>query len=473
MSFQNKLMTAKSDIYATYLQTVLATWPKSNSGLYATYDGIGRMDVYDNSLLANVCIMLSTCGDYPALLLVAKNIVTSLTTKIEAFQNNEWLPAAYGGVNDDVFEYVEDLGNNSMVCIALAKWVRQYPEDPLTPRVHAAIAKLLTSIMLLACPGSTGIKRHRDDGDSISTEHMIDVTALGEILLGIDGLSDMGQTLIDRGRPFVEKMYTESGEDVNGTYYAVGSMGDCSSDTNNGSGIPADTTSWNTLATADLNTDRLGNALTSIYGRVMVPSVSAPGTAFAINQNGPDTNAAQYENTGAMLLALDVYRRDTGTDVTESWSNEFTDNIDATYTLIAGKIDSNEPIAAAYEVTPDMSGYDGCTGGSCNCSCIGVGWCYPVGQRHLAATVYCVCAMASHEGMQNMNVYRYTNTCGEDTQSPPPVDPDGPPVVPPNPDDDNGSDGGSDVIVITLSILLGVSIINIIILAVLLASLRV
>lgn len=404
--------------YRNYLYGLLDVWP-SNSGMYSTYDKIEeRIDVYDNSLLVSVLMMLEGCPQKDPPPMTIENVISFLNIEIESVISDpqlKLLPAAYGIIGDRllVTDAVQDVGNNAWACLALTRFALTYPTHALSSRCISNVT-YITDVFLddMACP--IGIKRRwpvTDIGaghDTVSTEHQINLVALSTMMTAA-GIS-RALELLAKTRPFVSSMFVNSGSD---RYYSIGTVGGCSAVINSGSGFPADTTSWNVLANADNSQQRLLEAMKWVYLHVYVTNDGGPGSAFGINKNGRAANTSQYENTSSFLLALSVFERRYNVDPIASWDSATASNVIKTITFLEDKIDNNLPIFGAYEASLDVGNfYPGCGAIDGACSTIGNGWVYPI-KQHLASTVYTVCALMSRNGFVDSNPYEFiqSKTC--------------------------------------------------------------
>lgn len=350
-----------------YLEQQLQSWSRigtPESGLFATYkSSANRCDVYDNSLLVNALTMLADPqAEPPAAAVMILNFALGAVTYLqERKRPDELLVAAAYMQNiergqpdlcSDVSCGVQDVGNNSMLCIAIAKFVRRFPQFEQTPRYKDMLVYLVNNIASLfrSCPDFAGYSgRVNKEQRYISTEHMIDVCGLCHVTEGL--IEDkLRQEMLQNASRFVAHTYYEKGTDFGAT---------TGCDLNKTDVQPVDTTTWNVLAGADTDQTRLRKAMETVCRAFVVTSSSAPGIKFTVN-----STCAQYENTGAFLIAVMLFNPPLVQSVTGSMY-DFVDKLIRQNAAFPGGLPS-----------PCQTG---------------LGWAY-YGDGHLAATVYCALA---------------------------------------------------------------------------------
>ena len=183
----------------TYLTAVLQNWlhrsPDPTQVLYATYDGAPRMDIYDNSLLANALIMLSDREPHPTAVQIL-NVFAASVAWLKAHPGGARLiAAAFSTVDWNVpADANQNVGNNAMACMALCKFCLAFPDHSRTPEFKNTVAYIVEVFVSapLMCPRGVGVQGGWRNGtmDSyVSMEHMIDCFAMSVLAekLGIQG----------------------------------------------------------------------------------------------------------------------------------------------------------------------------------------------------------------------------------------------------------------------------------------------
>ena len=391
--------------------------------LYATYAdpsyssdgfcGTPRCDVYDNALLVSVLLM---CRDDPvkpymedildffstaSLVNMANGILYNTGLVFAAYVGN---PGTSGNTYSCEEEAL-DVGNNAMVCIALAKFCLAYPDHPKVPTYIETIRNICGAIQYLRCTyeGVTVFARRAGIDDAaapspqcvIATEHMIDLVGLGGLIgqlgdLASAELHDYGGMFRDVYR-FVGAMFSSSH-----SLFMTGTTdppGEPPNDTNPpavttpNEEFPVDTNTWNMLArpaTGDaVSISDLHDALAQVSkpspeGFFVESASGMPGIKFKKSGGG---ECAQFENTGSYLCALREYYRQTGESV--AIGDTAMGKIDSIYSGIHGKL--------VTDGTAIQGAYDGsdCDGQGCES---GYNYCYYF-SPHLASTVYCLNAL--------------------------------------------------------------------------------
>ena len=398
----------------SYITNILSSWPSkknsSNGILYKTYDTPDqiRMDIYDNSLLANLLITIDEKNTPNPIVINILNIFQGgydFLQRSENTCNSKLLSAAYYEQKNeivpmdwDIEANAQDLGNNSMVGIALGKFCLKYPSYPNTQDYRRSLLYLInTYLVYMKCFNSKGFYRRwpPDNCMNISMEHMIDVYALGVICkkLNIDGSDE----LINISKSFV----TDPTYFVEQTHYGIGTKKGCSGENNIDDGEPFDTQTWNMLSGVDDIESKKDSSLKWVIDNGY--NSNTPGISFALSKNGNSNGCSHYENTGSLLVALNEYKNVFRKDI--SLTNEQSKKIDSMYKFVKDKIDNGQKINASY-TQGDITGYKGCeeAGFPGCCSYISNGWMYPL-KPHLGATVYCAFALLSLK--TPANPYKY------------------------------------------------------------------
>lgn len=365
-----------------YLENQLQTWQyigTAEQGLYATYkSNQKRCDSYDNSLLVNALLMLQPSEPHPIIL----KILNFFYGSYQYILNNsdiQLIAAAYTVDDQNNIDIcnedcdAQDVGNNSLILIAVAKFCHIFPNHEMTPNFLTMIEFFISKINEIkkTCPNLNivGYAR-RTNKESISTEHMIDLYALSNICLALP-LNEvtMGilQEMNENTRLFVIAMWIP-----NENRYLIGTSETC--DLNMSSPQPVDTITWNILANADENEERSTLALQYVCANFI--TVDPPGIKFSI-----DATCPQYENTGSFLCSLKAYEL--------QYNKIFTCiGIDKMFTFLLEQINTNKPIQGAYNA---------------NCE-TGLGWSYYT-DGHLASTIYCLLAVTDDPFL---NIYQLT-----------------------------------------------------------------
>ena len=410
VSIQIGKMSGRSDILK-YLETVLSQWPKNagatnTSYLFQTYknkEGNDRCDVYDNVMLLNAITMLS---EEPHSMAVA--ILSFINKSIDWISKNlggGLVGAAYvAGKPDqkinlcwDLSCRFQDVGNNSLMLLAMLKFQHKFPNHPES--VFENIRLILSNIENLEC--KNGYKG-RIDKDYVSCEHMIDLFAVCNLLQNNFADRAKGDDMkrwkyiCSKTSNFVKSMYQEkSGA------YLIGSKVNCQG-LNFESPQPIDTQTWAMLAGVDDQEDRKNKSLTYAYENFIVTfqngTLSVPGVKFTILAE----SCPQFENTGAYVCALAVHRAKFG----QKLPPEVYTNAERTVAYFAQEIKENRAFHG--------------TKGTPNCP-TGLGWSY-YDSPHLVSTVYCALAAICFKG-DICNPYQLS------TESSPTI----PPVVKPTP----------------------------------------
>jgi uncharacterized protein YneF (UPF0154 family) len=380
---------ARGSLALNYLEKQLESWPRigtATNGLFATYtSSTDRCDVYDNSLIVNALVMLAPPGEPPEAAIMILNFARGAVEYIREHPeaNLKLVAAAYtqrGQQPDlcsDVSCRVQDVGNNAMLCLAIAKFLWRYAEfrDTYLPMLEFLFANIAE--MERTCTpdlvGYGGRAETPPDERYISTEHMIDLCGLCHVTQGLFGaeLESTRRRMLKHASAFVASMYYE--QPNNFAAYRIGTTPSC--DLNVGDAQPVDTSTWNVLAKADPDRRSLLNAMETV-GREFLVTGDFPGVKFTSR-----SNCAQYENTGAYLCALTVFN----TEATQELQLAVPEAVGSMYDFIRARMEANQPIPGA--APPECP--------------TGLGWSYyPAG--HLAATVYCT--LASTQNSQ-MNIY--------------------------------------------------------------------
>jgi len=381
-----------------YLENILKSWPKisnNNSLLYGTYiTSNTRCDIYDNSLLANCLISISDTPHPIAISILNFFLGTYQYFKENNIKNNliqaAYLIDASGNYNTcyDVSCKVQDVGNNSMVCIALTKFCIKYPNNENTPKYLETLLYLVSSINSLKCttkvpnqsnPNSPVIGyKGRTTESYVSTEHMIDLYALTNMMSNLflpSGVKNMVNEMKQNSQTFVINMYQK-----NSSLYLIGCTPNCGG-LNNSDVQPVDVLTWNMLSGVDNNKERKKASLTLAAS----PEFSIPFTKSEIGgiKFTNKSDCPQYENTGSFLCALLEYKYIFNEDIISPNSKDMFD-------FIQDQINQTKPFKATY--------------GNSECP-TGLGWSY-YESFHLASTIYCLMANIAKED-PSINIYRY------------------------------------------------------------------
>jgi len=439
MNDLKKYSITTSDV-KTYLDNVLSSWPKiqtkENSGLYVTYTTDfnsytgARVDVYDNALLANCLIMINNTDLPDTKVVYILDFLYGAIDWLRGSSNTykdtvKLIVAAYGYSNpydpNMIADGTQDVGNNSMVAIAFAKFCLRYPNHQKTPLYHECVKYLIsTFVNNMSCDGK-GIVGHYplvSGQNYVSTEHMIDCYALA--VLGENLKISIASILKDWTQTFVKKAYDEQ----NFRYYIGSGTNAC--DSLNSGEYPVDVNTWNMLSGVDDDKKRKFDSLKWVYDNASVSSNTNPGIEFSASKfygyNG--SKCSQYENTGSFLCSLSQYNYKFNDDI-HSKLNPDNKMFDMMYGFLYNKITTNLPIKAAYSTSNKYKG--GCDGKGC-CSFIGGNpWQYNM-VDHLGSTIYCTLALLFLDN-KNANIYQF-NT---DQIQPVPPTPVPPTPVPPTP----------------------------------------
>ena len=379
---------------AAYLKTVLASWPVGKNGLYATY-GTDRHDIYDNAVMA-LALMATAAGSSPPPAVL--RILTFFSTQLETLTDAKFLLEASFGDGDDPNDFAQDTGNNAWVGIALARFARQYPKDPNTPRFMTNANFLLTIFWVeMKCNTSAGVKRRwplttAGNGD-VSTEHNIDVFALGQLATQTAG--DVAGGVATVAATFVKSMFSQN-------RYLIGTMQGCT--VPNVNEYPVDCQTWKLLSGVDNVLDRDQAAMQWALDGAIQPN--SPGVAFAASPGVPkEAQCAQYEVTGGAFAALNEFVLCyPGAPLPAS--ADTLNKLLAAASLMRGWVAANKPIIAARTPSADVAHYKSCEKGNC-CSCIGDGWDYEVNTMHLSATAWTVFGLAGMADPVSFNPFQY------------------------------------------------------------------
>jgi hypothetical protein len=408
-----------------YLLNLLKTWPNADGKLLTTYQEFTRLDVYDNSLFVNALLTtdaaLGRSAPDTIVISILDFLQDALINYIIPSGTEILLPAAYNynpttgvfGISPEE-GWAQDVGNNAMVAIAMAKFCLVYPNHARTPFYLAVIAYLVDKFTTtMFCSNSTGVMRRYPldvpENTSISTEHMVDLFALSTLALQLS-VAGAGQ-LAEVSQNYVESTF-QAPINPSKFYYAIGSNSVCSTTLNAGDGIPCDTTTWGVLSNVDRDGQRRSKAMKWIFANAYIDT-AFPGISFAvppIRSNG----CAQYENTGAWLAAMTQYTHDGFGDLFSTLPDDQQALIIRTYAFLSQKITGGDYVQGAYEETKDNAGYSGCIAGSGCCSFIAAGWNYSATQRHLGSTCYSAFALLSIAETNNNNPYRLGPSRGDD-----------------------------------------------------------
>ena len=436
-----KYSKTKTDMIS-YFENILSTWKKDEgSKLYRTYssEDQNRIDIYDNALLANMLIMINTPSSPSWVLNQVKEILDFYKDQLDLCQRKQLifdditftiLPAAYERNTDreivpkrDSDGLGQDFGNNSIVGIALGKFCTQYPFDEKTEGYKSSLEFLVQQLNGLRCAGNNGGFSRRyplfyDNGEphyenhGVSIEHMIDGYALGVICenIMIGGAVELKNScrkyiiypLHDFSSNAQPRIFLDE------THYGIGGSCDREYEINNNIdqkeyGQPFDTQTWNMLSGVDPNKDRKTKSLLWTIDNGYNSS-SDPGILFAYITK-KDTGCSQYENTGSLLCAFNLYIREYGMTEFMNNFNDYMDKILSIFEFIHTKINTGVKIQAAYKQTSN-TGYLQCDNPynpqGC-CSYVGSGWNYPL-TSHLGSTVYCALALLSISN--DCNIYQ-------------------------------------------------------------------
>ena len=414
---KKKYFDITSDTVKLYLNEVLRTWPKlqtkENSGLYVTYpinftsSQGARVDIYDNALLANCLIMINeTDVPDPRVIYILDFLCNAISSIKKDNKNTVKLIVAAYGYSDPYNSYTiadstQDVGNNSIVGIAFAKFCLSYPNHEKTKSYNDCINYLIsTFVNNMSCDGK-GIVGHYplvSGQNYVSTEHMIDCYALA--VLGEKLHIPFSETLKNLSQNFVINAY----DDKTSRYYIGSNTNAC--DSLNKGEHPVDVNTWNMLAGVDDNKKRKFDSLKWVFDNAIVPDDSNPGIEFSAskfyNYIGGD-KCSQYENTGSFLCSLSQYNYKFNEDIYSKLdpNNKIFDKM---YNFLHNKMLVEEPIQSAYSKNKNYKG--GCDGQGC-CSFIGGNpWQYYL-VHHLGSTVYCSLALLFLNN-NNANIYQYT-----------------------------------------------------------------
>ena len=399
-----------------YLTQVLSKWPKlertPTSGLYVTYTTnfeskrMDRVDVYDNTLLANCLIMINETVDPDPKVLYILNFLYEDIKLLKDVGNKQvkLVVAAYGYSNpyepNLIADSTQDVGNNSIVAIAFAKFCLSYPNHEKTPLYYECVNYLIsTFVNNMSCDGK-GIVGHYplvSGQNYVSTEHMIDCYALA--VLGEKLKISIASILKDWTQTFVKNAYDEQ----NFRYYIGSGTNAC--DSLNRGEYPVDVNTWNMLSGVDDNKKRKFDSLKWVFDNAIVSNDNNPGIEFSASKfyGYTGSKCSQYENTGSFLCSLSQYNYIFNEDI---WTMLNPDNtmFHKMYYFLHTKIKSSEPIKSAYSRNDKYKG--GCDGNGC-CSFIGGNpWQYYL-VDHLGSTVYCSLALLFLNN-NNANIYQYT-----------------------------------------------------------------
>jgi hypothetical protein len=454
----------------TYLTNILYEWKyisKDNNKLFATYQlDDKRCDIYDNSLLANVLIMLY---DVPP-----TEVISILNYLVDLYDNDNdketLISAAFSaGVkpNHDTewSRIAKDVGNNSMVCISFVRFILKYRSHKNVNTYKRVVKGILRKInsMINVCSDFTGYRGHVLGPKYISTEHMLDLYALTNMIIvgnvfphDIDEHFNirencknfvinmwyeickkedvyMGHT--STAEEFIEckKCESQSNPDEQTSehirclkYRDVGAYGtgvgiDGKTCTINYGGYssddgivslesePADCNTWNMLSGVDNNQTRKHDSLKFITDYYIVKNDGEIGIRFSERSECP-----QFENTGSYICALIEYRSifgpidsimgDKATEIEDMYSNIYkiiTNGVNRT----KSSKDKETGIIYATNIKECATG---------------LGWSYFGKGKgkggHLASTMYCLVACLA-AGDSTFNIYKYPSNSGISTHS--------------------------------------------------------
>jgi hypothetical protein len=443
----------------TWMDNVFATWPRNTDiNFFLTYPTETRADIYDNSLVANLYTMMGVEGQPPPS--IANEIIESFLTRIEVLEStsnpaNRLLPAAYGPSGTSVQDAAQDVGNNTMVCIAILKFISKYPT--YRDRGIAAVSYIFNVYFNHMNCGSSISGIHRrwvfvGEGSpppppgttAVSTEHMVDLVAAAH--LGTEVGIPLSQELLLIAQTFVASMYGDE-------RFFIGSLDDCVGI--NMPEYPSDTSTWNMLAHARDDQTEMVTSLKTVFTKNFF---GTDGLAFALPRTQIITDACyQCENAYSGLCALQAYNRKYNEDIlTTTFDQDLRTKIEASFSLLHTR--QGTPIQAAYDNTVDSNGYSGCGAVGC-CNFIGSGFSYPL-SAHLASTVYGILALAMLSNSGG-NIYRDLNITPSSSPTPTPTTPT--PTPTPTPESSSSSTG--IFIVVISSILLTILVIVVLMLA--------
>jgi hypothetical protein len=424
-----------SSAVKTYLDIILNNWTKlqtqTNSGLYVTYTTNfnstygSRVDVYDNALLANCLIMINKTNlPDPKVIYILDFLygaIEWLKGPSNTYKDTVKLIVAAYGYSDPydpnmIADSTQDVGNNSIVAIAFAKFCLSYPNHEKTPLYHECVKYLIsTFVNNMSCDGK-GIVGHYplvSGQNYVSTEHMIDCYALA--VLGEKLKISIASILKDWTQTFVKNAYDEQ----NFRYYIGSNTNAC--DSLNRGEYPVDVNTWNMLSGVDDDKKRKFDSLKWVFDNAIVSNDSNPGIEFSASKfyGYTGSKCSQYENTGSFLCSLSQYNYKFNDDI---YSKLNPDNkmFDMMYAFLYNKIKSNLPIQSAYSVNDKYKG--GCDGKGC-CSFIGGNpWQYYL-VNHLGSTVYCSLALLFLNN-NNANIYQFNNNNTPEPITPEPITPE-------------------------------------------------
>lgn len=404
----------------SYLQEILRSWPKittpDNSGLYVTYPTKispgARLDIYDNALLANCLIMINETNIPDPTVIYILDFLNSAISSIKQKNDNnvKLIYAAYGYSNpykpNTIVDWVQDVGNNSIVGIAFAKFCLSYPNHEKTKSYNDCVNYLISTFVNSMSCDNKGIVGHYplvSGQNYVSTEHMIDCYALA--VLGEKLNITIASTLKSWTQNFVQKAY-----DTKTSRYYIGSGTNACDSLNTGE-YPVDVNTWNMLSGVDDDKTRKFNSLKWVFDNAIISNDSNPGIEFSASKlyGYKGSKCSQYENTGSFLCSLSQYNYKFKEDI---YSKLNPDNIifDKIYNFLFQKIKSKEPIQAAYSTSDELktTKNKGCNGTGC-CSFIGglggYPWQYGL-VDHLGSTVYCVLSLFFLQN-ENANIYQF------------------------------------------------------------------
>ena len=385
---------------------------KENSGLYVTYpinftsSQGARVDIYDNALLANCLIMINETDVPDPRVIYILDFLCNAISSIKKDNKNtvKLIVAAYCYSDpynsDTIADSTQDVGNNSIVGIAFAKFCLSYPNHEKTKSYNDCVNYLIsTFVNNMSCDGK-GIVGHYplvSGQNYVSTEHMIDCYALA--VLGEKLNSPFSETLKNLSQKFVINAY----DDKTSRYYIGSGTNAC--DSLNKGEYPVDVNTWNMLAGVDDNKKRKFDSLKWVFDNAIVFDNNNPGIEFSAskfyNYRGKD-KCSQYENTGSFLCSLSQYNYKFNEDIYSKLdpNNKIFDKM---YNFLHNKMLAEDPIQSAYSKNKN---YKGCDGQGC-CSFIGGNpWQYYL-VDHLGSTVYCSLALLFLNN-NNANIYQYT-----------------------------------------------------------------
>jgi hypothetical protein len=432
-----------------YLHNIIAKWPKIDTstgnkptstptGLYVTYIPLDipvnlgdRVDIYDNSLLANALIIVNDTNIPDPIVIFILDFLANAIIWLQSPENktpnsSKLIVAAYQFITPYISGLIadptQDVGNNSLIGIVLAKFCLTYPQHPKTSIYIKCVDYLITifvTVMLCDDPKGKGILGHFPKSlipneNYVSTEHMIDCYALA--ILG----EKLNLKYATQLKTISQSFVTDPSHYDTDRYY-IGTSSGCTIVNKNE--WPVDVNTWNMLSGVDNIQSKKFDSLKWVYDNTLVKSPDNPGIQFAASKLYGYTGsiASQYENTGSFLCSLAQYFY--------TFNDDIFSKLDTTNTIfklifnfLYTKIIANEIIQAAYNVNDQSykSPPGGCFANQGTCSFIGGNpWIYKK-VFHLGATVYCSLALLNLN-TKNSNIYQLTGGPPQPQPQPPPA----------------------------------------------------